>query len=223
MRDRVGHALQKHMEWYKGDGVYGDGKDYHCDYYNSYVIHPMLVAVTTVFADDKEWGPLAPVILERARRYAAIQERQISPEGAYPVIGRSSAYRFGAFHALGQIALIGKLPHGVIPAQVRCAMTTVLRRQVEAPGTFDKDGWLQLGFCGHQPDIADSYVSTGSLYLCANALLPLGLPKDDPFWAAPDAVDAGEGLVRCRHSRRPLHRLIDSGVPRRPDFNRARR
>jgi hypothetical protein len=56
-----------------------------------------------------------------------------------------------------------------------------------AAGTFDEAGWLRLGFCGHQPSLAESYVSTGSLYLCANALLPLGLPESDPFWADDDA------------------------------------
>ena len=30
-----------------------------------------------------------------------------------------------------------------------------------------------------------SGVATGSLYLCSAALLPLGLPADDPFWADP--------------------------------------
>lgn len=187
VRERVDHALTKHMEWYKGDGVYGDGKDYRYDYYNSFVIHPMLVEVTTAFAADAEWGPFASVVMKRAQRYAAIQERQISPEGSYPMIGRSSAYRFGAFHALAQIALQKKLPKGVKPAQVRCAMTAVLRRQVGAKGTFDASGWLTIGFAGHQPDLAEGYVSTGSLYLCANALLPLGLPATDEFWSAPDA------------------------------------
>ena len=187
VRERVDHALKKHREWYKGDGVYGDGKDYQYDYYNSFVIHPMLVEVTDVFVDDAEWGPFASVVMKRAQRYAAIQERQISPEGSYPIIGRSSAYRFGAFHALAQIALLQKLPKGVTPAQVRCAMTAVLRRQVGAKGTFDASGWLTIGFAGHQPDLAEGYVSTGSLYLCANALLPLGLPASDEFWSAPDA------------------------------------
>ncbi len=40
---------------------------------------------------------------------------------------------------------------------------------------------------GNQPEMADSYISTGSLYLCATGLLPLGLPANDPFWSAPAA------------------------------------
>ena len=35
-------------DFYKGDGMYGDGKFFHMDYYNSYVIHPMLLDVLTV-------------------------------------------------------------------------------------------------------------------------------------------------------------------------------
>ena len=62
-------------------------------------------------------------------------------------------------------------------------MTAVMRRQMETPETFDENGWLQIGFCGHQPDIAERYISNGSVYLCTGGLLPLGLPPEDPFWA----------------------------------------
>ena len=62
-------------------------------------------------------------------------------------------------------------------------MYKVMKRQL-AKGTFDKDGWLNLGFCGHQPEIADRYVSTGSNYLCTFIFLPLGLQADDEFWTA---------------------------------------
>eukprot|EP00977_Amphora_coffeiformis_P016370 scaffold5050_cov137-Amphora_coffeaeformis.AAC.2 len=36
-------GIQKYIDWYVGDGVYGDGPKFHFDYYNSYVILPMLV------------------------------------------------------------------------------------------------------------------------------------------------------------------------------------
>ncbi len=187
VKPRLEEALRKHNEWYKGDGVYGDGKDFHWDYYNGYVIHPMLVETALVLGGDPEWKDLLKDVIKRATRYAGVLERLISPEGAYPILGRSSAYRFGAFQPLSQMALLKKLPKGVSPAQVRCAMTALIRRQMEAPGTFDAAGWLQLGFCGHQPKVADGYVSTGSLYICANGLLALGLPASDPFWSEPDA------------------------------------
>ena len=189
-RTRVDYALRQHQQWYLGDGVYGDGPTHHWDYYNSFVIQPMLLDVLDAVRRASggalgEWTSIADAVLPRARRYAAIQERLISPEGTFPPIGRSLAYRCGAFHLLAQMALRRQLPDGVSPAQVRGALGAVVRRTIDAPGTFDADGWLTIGFCGHQPEVGEVYISTGSLYLCAAALLPLGLPPSDPFWAAP--------------------------------------
>jgi hypothetical protein len=181
---RVDYAVQMHKQWFVGDGMYGDGPHFHWDYYNSFVIQPMLMKVLeTVPAKSESWSALKPVVLARAKRYAAIQERLISPEGTFPAIGRSLAYRFGAFQLLSDISLRRELPEGVTPEQVRCSLTAVMRRMIEMPGTFDAKGWLTIGFAGHQPGIGEPYISTGSLYLCAAAWLPLGLPASDVFWA----------------------------------------
>jgi hypothetical protein len=183
---RVDYALRQHDAWYKGDGAYGDGPAFHWDYYNSFVIQPMLVDVLDAFREGPAaWKALATRVDERAKRYAAIQERMIGPDGTFPPIGRSLAYRCGAFHLLAQSALRRALPDSVSPAQVRGALTAVIRRTLDAPGTFDDNGWLRIGFCGHQPGIGENYISTGSLYLCALAFLPLGLPASDPFWSGP--------------------------------------
>ncbi|MCP3773047.1 DUF2264 domain-containing protein [Paenibacillus sp. MZ04-78.2] len=180
---RIDYALKQHEQWYLGDGMYGDGPQYHADYYNSFVIQPMLLDLLDTVGDRyPEWASLRERVQRRAVRYAAILERSISPEGTFPVVGRSLAYRFGAFQLLAQMALREQLPDDVAPAQVRCALTAVMRRMIEAPGTFDADGWLTIGFCGHQPEIGEPYISTGSLYLCATVFLPLGLSVDRPFW-----------------------------------------
>jgi hypothetical protein len=185
-RTRVEYALRQHEQWYRGDGVYGDGPDFHWDYYNSFVIHPMLVDVLDACGNESPaWREIAGRVRDRARRYAAVQERIIAPDGSFPAIGRSIAYRCGAFHLLAQAALRHALPDGVSPAQVRGALTSVIRRTLDAPDTFDGDGWLRIGLCGHQPGIGEPYISTGSLYLCSVALLPLGLPATDEFWTAP--------------------------------------
>ena len=185
-RTRVDYALRQHDQWYKGDGAYGDGPDFHWDYYNSFVIHPMLVDVLAVCKEESTaWKELANRVEGRAKRYAAVQERLIAPDGSFPPIGRSIAYRCGAFHLLAQSALRRALPDGVAPAQIRSALTAVIRRTLDAPGTFDEHGWLRIGLCGHQPEIGETYISTGSLYLCSVALLPLGLPASDEFWSAP--------------------------------------
>lgn len=180
---RVDYAVSQHLQWYKGDGTYGDGASFHWDYYNSFVIQPMFLEVlqaliTSGQNENKTWE----LELNRARRYAAVQERLISPEGTYPPIGRSLAYRFGAFQLLSKIALMRQLPADVLPQQVRCALYEVVKKQMEAPNTFDKEGWLTIGLVGHQPSVGENYISTGSLYLCSQVFLVLGLPATDPFW-----------------------------------------
>ncbi len=178
---RIDYAVRQHQQWYVGDGVYGDGPHFHFDYYNSYVIQPMLVDVIRAMRPlVRTWENFAAPTLARAKRYAAIQERLISPDGSFPAVGRSITYRCGAFQLLAQMALLGEMA----TPDVRAALTAVIRRTLEAPGTFDR-GWLTIGLCGHQPHLGESYISTGSLYLCAAALLPLGLPPDHPFWTAP--------------------------------------
>lgn len=182
-RMRIDYALRQHEAWYKGDGIYGDGPEFHADYYNSFVIQPMLVDIIEKVGHEEEaWAALKEKAVLRAARYAVQQERLISPEGTFPAVGRSLAYRFGAFQLLSQMALQHRLDASLEPAQVRCALTAVIRRMIEAPGTFDQNGWLTIGFCGHQPGVGEHYISTGSLYLCAAVFLPLGLPADDAFW-----------------------------------------
>ncbi|MGA2267918.1 MAG: DUF2264 domain-containing protein [Bryobacteraceae bacterium] len=181
---RIDYAIRQHQQWYLGDGVYGDGPQFHWDYYNSFVIQPMLVDVLrNIGAHGRNWEKFLPDTMARAKRYAAIQERLISPEGTFPAVGRSLTYRCGAFHLLAQMALLGQLPAPLTGPRVRSALTAVMRRMLEAPGTFDQNGWLAIGFCGRQPHLAETYISTGSLYLCAAVLLPLGLPPADLFWS----------------------------------------
>lgn len=183
---RVDYALRQHEQWYVGDGVYGDGPHFHWDYYNSFVIQPMLVDVLAQVGDrDPEWERIGAATMKRIRRYAVVQERLIGTDGSYPPIGRSISYRFGAFQALAQVALIRELPDELPPNQVRSALTAVLRRFFAYQSMFDDNGWLRIGLYGHQPNLAEAYISTGSLYLCTTGFLPLGLPHNEVFWSGP--------------------------------------
>lgn len=186
---RIDYALKQHQLWYHGDGMYGDGPEFHFDYYNSFVIQPMLLEVMEVVMNNSKRDAdkkLYATLLSRSQRYAAIQERLISPEGTFPAVGRSLAYRFGALHLLSKIAYMHALPKELQPQQVRAALYAVIKRQIEMPNTFDKNGWLHVGFAGHQPSIGESYISTGSLYLCSQGFVMLGLPADDAFWQGND-------------------------------------
>jgi len=183
---RFEHGIKKHLEWYVGDGTYGDGNRYRWDYYNGYVIQPMLIEVLAVAKEKGDpLGQNYAKALKRMQRYAEVQERLISPEGTYAIVGRSSAYRYAAFQALSQIILMRQLPSATQPAGARDGLTAVIRRISEFPGTYDSEGWLDIGAVGRQPSIRDPYNGTGGLYITLNGLLHLGLPADDPFWTAP--------------------------------------
>ncbi|SIN68041.1 DUF2264 domain-containing protein [Algoriphagus halophilus] len=183
---RMDFAIKKHMEWYLGDGWYGDGPNFHLDYYNSYVIQPMLIQVLEVAATkQKAYEADLKEAKIRMQRFGRQLELMISPEGTYPAIGRSICYRSGAFQPLAELALKEMLPEELSNGQVRAALTQVYTRLFSAKGTFDSNNWLQLGLAGHQPGLAEPYISTGSLYLCSLGFLPLGLPASHPFWTDP--------------------------------------
>lgn len=185
--ERLYYGVNKFKnEWYLGDGVYGDGTSFHQDYYNSFVIHPMLTDILRIIKKHNlEGEDFLSLQEKRHGRYAAQLERFISPDGTYPIIGRSIIYRFGAFHALSHASLLHILPAKVLPEQVRCALTVLINRQLKSSGNFDENGWLTIGFAGKQIGMAESYINSGSIYLCTTVFLPLGLPEDDPFWANP--------------------------------------
>lgn len=206
--DRLTYGVYKFRdEWYKGDALYGDGPAFHMDYYNSFVIHPMLTDVLLMMKKHNiEGADFIDTQMPRLTRYAEQLERFISPEGTFPAVGRSIVYRFGAFHALAQAGLMQVLPERVKPAQVRCALTAVIRNMMKSPKNFDADGWLRVGFTGEQIDMSESYINTGSVYLCAVGLLPLGLPATNEFWSAPFAewtnlrAWSGKSNVKADHA-----------------------
>src|SRR5699024_9098122 len=161
---RVTLAARTFESWYLGDGVYGDGPEFHWDYYNSFVIQPMYVDILRTFAPvSRELAQLLEPVQQRAARYAAILERMIAPDGSYPISGRFICCRFGAFQQLSQAALEHMLPDELSPAQVRCALTAVIQRVMACEGIFDENGWLMPGVGGCQPGLAEHYINRGSL------------------------------------------------------------
>ena len=185
---RIDFALKKINEWYAGDGWYSDGPQFSMDYYNSFVIQPMLVDLYAVLrkhhkVSENDYRQ----VLKRMLRHAEFQERIIAADGSFPPFGRSITYRSGAFQVLGQTSLLGHYPEQITPGQVRGAMTAMLKKLFLYCKNFDSAGWLVLGFCGAQPTVADYYTSTGSLYMATLGFLPLGLPATNSFWTEPSS------------------------------------
>jgi hypothetical protein len=191
---RIHSAIRKVEEWYVGDGWYSDGERFAFDYYNSYVIHPMYVQTLDVLVKrklilrDKSLASVQKnleIAGKRMQRYGIILERLISPEGSFPVFGRSMTYRLGVFQPLALLAWKENLPDELTEGQVRTALTAVMKRMFSLNGNFNEKGFLQLGFAGHQPGLADWYTNNGSMYLTSEVFLPLGLPASHSFWTSP--------------------------------------
>lgn len=195
---RVNSAIRKMEEWYIGDGWYADGPHFAFDYYNSYVLHPMYLETLQTMRDAKVRTRIAydkyyMRALKRTQKYSLVLERLISPEGTFPVYGRSIPYRLAAMQPLAMMAWYEKLPAGLSNGQVRAALTAVIRRMYDNTENFNEGGFLTIGFVGRQPNVADWYTNNGSLYMTSLAFLPLGLPAHHPFW-----TDAAEPWTSCK-------------------------
>lgn len=213
---RIKTAVNKAEEWYVGDGWYADGPSFAFDYYNSYVIHPMYAEILEMVCcvqpnnsylvrsldlNYREQGPKQRLaeVRKRMQKFSVILERMVSPEGTYPVFGRSIPYRLAVFQPLAQLAWQKQLPNELSNGQVRAAITAVMKRMYAAdlyalgmsntpastPTNFNAGSFLTIGFVGSHPNVADIYTNNGSLYMTSLAFLPLGLPADDPFWTDP--------------------------------------
>lgn len=184
---RINMACRKVEEWYVGDGWYADGPVFAFDYYSSYVFHAMYLETLQAMIDAKvntriDYNKYFDRALKRAQKYAIILERFISPEGTFPVIGRSTPYRLAAMQPLALLAWYQKMPKELSNGQVRAALTQVMHRMFDHQNNYNQKGFLTIGFCGSQPETADWYTNNGSLYMTSLAFMPLGLPANHPFW-----------------------------------------
>lgn len=184
---RVNSTCRKMEEWYVGDGWYADGPSFSFDYYSSYVFHPMYLETLQAMIDAKantrlDYQKYYNRALKRCQKYAIVLERFISPDGTFPVFGRSIPYRLAAMQPLALMAWYQTLPKELTNGQVRAALTKVMHRMFDSQQNFNEGGFLTIGFCGNQPNIADWYTNNGSLYMTTLAFMPLGLPANHPFW-----------------------------------------
>ena len=196
---RIKMAVSKVEEWYIGDGFYSDGPSFAFDYYNAFVLHPMYAEILEMLCrrqggnnylvrshgDQRNTAKSRlPIVQKRMQKYSVILERFISPEGTFPVVGRSIPYRLAVLQPLAMCAWQQILPQELHNGQVRAGITAVMKRMFEGKGktNFTEDGYLTIGFVGSHPNVADWYTNNGSLYMTSLAFMPLGLPADHPFW-----------------------------------------
>ena len=137
-KERLTYGVRKFRdELYIGDAIYSDGEDFEVSFYNSLFIHPMLNDILAVMRKySLQDGEFLDVQLMRSSRLSSQLERLISPEGTYPLLGKSLSYRCGVFHLLSQASLLKILPRNISPAQVRSALTKVLKRLFDGNQNF---------------------------------------------------------------------------------------
>lgn len=128
---------------------------------------------------------------------AMILEHMVTPEGTYPALGRSITYRGAAFQVLALAALKNKLPKALSPGQARATLTRVINATLDERA-FDSKGWLRIGVVGEQEWLAESYITTGSVYLASTCLLPLGLSATHDFWVEPSKPSGWEKVWNQR-------------------------
>ncbi|HFU74879.1 MAG TPA: DUF2264 domain-containing protein [Arcobacter sp.] len=217
VKTRLFDAVDKFLNiFYVGDGMYGDGLHFHLDYYNSYVIHPMLTDILETL-DKKginKFKSLYPIQKQRCQRYAELLERMISPTGTWPVIGRTLSCKIGVFNALSYAAYKSLLPNNLAPEQVRCALNSVLQTFLSNPNNFDSNGFLTVGLNGEQKDIAEDYISSGSSYHAVTFFIALGIPDNDNFWRGVDVpwtslrAFSGDTVVLDKAYDEPLSKKV---------------
>ena len=92
-RTRIDYAVRSVEGWYEGDGTYGDGPTFHWDYYNSFVIQPMLLHGTTASRSLQQRGintsqPLSHVrnAMLRFRNDSSVRMARSRPSADHSVI-----------------------------------------------------------------------------------------------------------------------------------------
>jgi hypothetical protein len=192
---RLWNGLLKYKKWYRGDGIYSDGEEVHMDYYNSYIIHPMITDILSIVNNkSSEWNAFEQLQNKRLQRFAILQERMIAPNGTFPPIGRSLTYRCAAFHSLALCVYKDNLDPSLKHGQVRVALNKVIKATLQQPDTFE-NGWLTIGLYTKNVRLAEPYINHGSLYICSTVFLPLGLPLNSKFWMDEDRLTTWESLL----------------------------
>lgn len=182
-KERIINITNQINRWYIGDGWYSDGNHFTMNYYNSYVIHPMFIHIIEIMEKNNMKVPVnSTIAIKRMQKFNSFLERLISPEGTFPAFGRSIVNRLGAFHSLALSILKYGLPKHITNGGIRSGLTKIIENMFNNRNNFNDHGFLNLGFVGHQVNIANSYSTSGSTYLTSLIFLPLGLPANHSFW-----------------------------------------
>ena len=204
-RMRVDYALRQHEQWYKGDGAYGDGPAFHWDYYNSFVIQPMLLDVLDVVPRrDRRPGRISPRGSSRGPALRGHPRAADRARRIVPPIGRSIAYRFGAFQLLAQIALRPRCPRAFAGAGARRADRDDSQDDGCARARSTRTAGCGSGSAAISP-VSAKPTSRPAACICARRPAPAGIAAGGPVLGGSGAaMDVGPRVERAAISDRSV-------------------
>jgi hypothetical protein len=191
--------LAKIESYYKGDGWYTDGATHVFDEYNNTVFVPDTIAWSVLTGSDNPTQRSA--MMMRVRTFLQDQPYFFGTGGMHPEFGRSTAYKTARLTGLLIAYYIDRtyntpdkwnlgfkvLPESFTPGMLR----RLVRQQLNYYFTNALDpatGLLvQAATLAGSVDIAEDYISPGSVSWAVRAFGPLFLlADDDPFWSTPE-------------------------------------
>jgi len=191
--DEVTARLARLEAFALGGGWYSDGPAEQRDYYVPWAMHTYGL-IYSVLAGERD-PARAERYRERAALFAGDFRHWFADDGSAVPYGRSLTYRFaqGAFWGALPWAGVEALPWAVVKGHLLRHL-----RWWRGRPTLRPDGLLSIGYAYPQPAVAEQYNAPGSPYWALKAALPLALPADHPFWAAPEApaLDAADVVTQ---------------------------
>lgn len=185
--------LRRVESWYAGQGWYTDGQRRNFDYYNAWVIHPLLWAIYDMVPDrepDAAWR-----WENRLGRYLESYAHLFGGDGSPLIQGRSIIYRTATLAPIWLGQLTGRTP--LSPGASRRLASGTLKHFVD--NGVGVDGPLSLGWhAGQYLDVTQPYSGPGSPYWAGIGFHGLALPADHPVWTAKEEaqpVETGDHVV----------------------------
>jgi len=193
---RVDYALREHQSWYLGDGTYGDGPQYHADFYNSFVIHPFLLSLMDELQDEPAWKRWLPPSLREHAGMLSSRSAVSRLTASFLLLAARSLIEEAPFTSLRKWHAAAFCRQNFHRLRCDALSLAVQQRTLNATGTFSAEGWLQIGLAGHQPSLAKIHFDGQPLsLLCRIAAIGPWLKKCILVRRC-GTLDAKEHLVR---------------------------
>ncbi|UCH62500.1 MAG: DUF2264 domain-containing protein [Fidelibacterota bacterium] len=178
-QDELDRYLQQVKNFYIGGGWFMDGdheRGYSIDQYNAWGFHHFLPAYVYMNVLDPTWKDW---IVERLKEYVSSYKHFFGGNGAFPMWGRSWAYRPAVVAPFNWAEILGVSP--LQPGESRRLVSGVMKYYVEN-GYFQADMTPTMGYAGENLKLIEPYSQYGSPYWGSAAFLNLLLPDSHPFW-----------------------------------------